>query len=137
MQEMWLLSLAVAGEPEAGGFGLGVKPEGELPRLQEAPVISCCLSREVIRRGLRLEGVSACYEAALERGALEGRATLGFSIAHEDGRVSGVSLSPELEPEFAACMVAEVQTWVFFEGQPVCSGRGSSEIRYPLVFSSE
>lgn len=129
---MWFLASAFASD-----IDLGEKPEGELPDLGTAPVISCCLAREVITEGIQPERVRACYEDALERDAtLEGKATLRFQISHEDGRVTEAEMRPGLEPEFDRCVVEVIEEWVFFEGEPICGGGGTSIVSYTLLFTA-
>ncbi|MCP4808757.1 MAG: AgmX/PglI C-terminal domain-containing protein [Proteobacteria bacterium] len=123
----------------AQDIDLGEKPEGELPTLDVAPVTSCCLSSDTLRGGLQVEPIRACYEDALERDVeLAGKTSLRFTVAHLDGSVSDVELRPSLgDPEFDACVVAEVETWVFYDGEPVCSGEGFAIVGYPLLFGAE
>lgn len=128
---MWFVAAALAQD-----IDLGEKPEGELPALGEPPTVTCCLSRDSLRSGFQIEPIRACYEDALERDVeLTGKTSLRFTVAHLDGSVSDVRLRPSLgDAEFDACVVAEVEAWTFYDGEPVCKGDGLAIVSYPLVF---
>lgn len=98
--------------------------------------ITQCLDKEIIRRVVRahMNEVRYCYEKGLiGDAALEGRVTIGFTVA-EDGTVSASELRESSLPDSAVgvCIAGAIERWTF----PKRECGGDVVVSYPFLLKS-